>query len=284
MRTPLVLVFIAGVLVTLFAPEGIPSEPINPGPQEEAKLWSAASIMPPVFDPYTFNIKCPEIHLGLVNDGTQVLGSGLRESVLIVNGQPLRSEKWDSELKHCLRGDKWEKLQPGDHTVVVCSLHGMFKEPGVYRVSWKGKNFQSPEALLRIIPLKPAAPKETKGKLWAVGSVVPPVIVMDRPGVSRSMLLLELTNEGKETVDTGADDSVLVINDQPLKGRDWDMALQNGLRSDNWTRLPPGVSTGKGIGSWANFITQPGIYRLSWRGKTFESPEILFRIMPAKAK
>src|SRR5438309_939361 len=152
MRSTIIAALIAGVLLTCLGSGGTRGQAIKPSVQDEPKLWAAASIDRTVFDPYTFNVGGPDIHLGLVNDDTRVRETGLRESVLMVNGRPIQSERWDMTLKQRLRGDTWEKLRPGEYTVVSCPLWDFIKEPGTYRVSWKGKHFQSPEAVLRIVP------------------------------------------------------------------------------------------------------------------------------------
>ena len=105
-------------------------------------------------------------------------------------GRPIQSERWDLTLKQRLRGDTWEKLQPGGDTVVVCPLWDFVKEPGTYRVSWKGKHFQSPEAVLRIVPREPAPSKESGVNLWAAVSVLPPVFAEDWQTVNRATLSL----------------------------------------------------------------------------------------------
>lgn len=183
MRSIIVVGVVAGVVTAFVGPGGSRGGQVKPAAEEQPKLWVAVSMSHSVYDPYTFNIKGPEIHLGLVNDGTQTVETGLRESVLIVNGKPLTGDKWEAALKECLKGDTWEKLRPGDHTVVVCPLQGLIGETGTYRLSWKGKHFQSPETVLRFLPRDPVPSKEPGVKLWAAVRVLPPVVVMDRPGV-----------------------------------------------------------------------------------------------------
>jgi hypothetical protein len=284
MRTVTIAGIAAGVLAAFFGTGEIGRAQIKPAAKETSKLWSAVSMSHSVFDPFTFNVSGPEIHLGLVNDGTQTVETGLRDSVLIVNGKSLSGEKWEAALKECLTGDAWERLRPNEHTVVVCPLQGLVDQPGTYRLSWKGKQFQSPETVLRILPRDPVPSKEPGIKLWAAVRVVPPVVVMDRPGVSRHMLFLELVNDGKDTVETGVADSVLFLNDLRFRGGDWRDAILGGPGSDDWTRLRPGETTGKGIGSWPSFFPEAGIFRVSWRGKNFQSPEITYRVLPPKVK
>ena len=152
MRAAIAALLVAGVLSTFLAAGRTRGEPVKLSKAEGPKLWSAISISHAVFDPDAFTIDRPKVHLGLVNDGTQVLETGLRESVLVVDGQPRRGSAWDAALKEGLRGDTWEKLPPGEHVGVVCPLEKVITEPGTYRVSWKSRTFQSPEALLRIMP------------------------------------------------------------------------------------------------------------------------------------
>jgi hypothetical protein len=302
MRAAVAALLVAGVLGTFLAAGGTRGEPVKPIKENGPKLWSAISIKPPVFDPEMFTIDRPKvrIYLGLVNDGTRTLETGLRESVLVVNGQPRRGEAWEAALKEGLRGDTPEKLSPGEHAGVVCPLDEVITERGTYRVSWKGRNFQSPEVVYRIMPRgssskpkpaapqaanKPDSPKETQGKLWAVISIIPPLLIRENTStVDRTMIFLELVNDGAQTIETGAGESVLVVNGKPLRSGAWDSALHNGLISfDRWEKLPPGDFTGIGR-SLHGIITEPGTYRVSWRGKNFQSPEVVYRILPGKAK
>jgi hypothetical protein len=154
MRAAVVALLVAGVLGTFLAAGVTWGEPVKPAKAEAPKLWAAISISRPVFDPEAYTADRPKIHLGLVNDGTRTLETGLRESVLVVNGQLRRGEAWEAALKDGLRGDTWEKLPPGGHVGVVCPLEDVITEPGTYRVSWKGRDFQSPEVVYRILPAK----------------------------------------------------------------------------------------------------------------------------------
>jgi hypothetical protein len=299
MRAAIATLLLAGVVGMSLGAGGPRGEPVNPGKAEGPKIWSAISISRPVFDPDTFTIDRPKVHLGLVNDGTQTLETGLRDSVLVVNGQPRRGEAWDAALKAGLRGDTWEKLAPGEHAGVACQLEDVIKEPGVYRVSWRGKNFESPEVVFRRMPRasdnkpnraapqaaapKPDSPKETQGKLWAVISIIPPVLVPDTSTKSPSGIGLYVGNDGTQAVDTGADDSVLVINGRPQRSWGWQMALKNGPSGPEWLQMPPRDFIGI-IRPLSGIVSEPGIYRVSWKGKNFQSPEVVYRILPPKAK
>lgn len=43
-------------------------------------------------------------------------------------------------------------LPPGDHLSFGYALGDHFREPGIYRVSWRGANFRSPEVVFRVLP------------------------------------------------------------------------------------------------------------------------------------
>jgi hypothetical protein len=49
----------------------------------------------------------------------------------------------------------WGALPPGDNLHFDRALGSLFNEPGIYRVSWQGEGFQSPEITLRILPAPP---------------------------------------------------------------------------------------------------------------------------------
>jgi hypothetical protein len=294
MRAAVVGLFVAGVLGTFLGVRATLGEPVKPGKAVGPKLWSAISISCAVYDPETFSVDRPKVHLGLVNDGTQALETGLRDSVLVIDGLPRRGAAWDAALKEGLRGDAWEKLPPGGHVGVVCPLEEVITEPGTYKVSWRGKTFQSPEVVYRLLPRagdrkpkraappaapKPDAPNEARGKLWAVISIVPPVLVRDPSTRYPDWIELDLGNDGAQAVEPKAEDSVLVVNGQPQRSRGWQMGLRNGLFSGEWFKMPPGGWTGI-MRPLSGIITEPGVYRVSWRGENFQSPEVVYRILP----
>jgi hypothetical protein len=286
----------AGIVLTVAGAGGTIDPQGKPGADEPGKLWAAIGISKSVFDPETWTIDRPKVHLILVNDRTHAIETGVRESVLVVNGKPRPGEAWDAALEKGLGGNTSEKLRPGEQLEVVCPLQEVITEPGIYRVSWRAKNFESSEAVYRLMPragesdAKPAAakagnksgpPKAAEGSMWAVISIVPPVSASGTSTKGPVWIELHLGNDGTQTVDTGADDSVLVVNGQPLRSRDWQVLLSSGPFSGDWPRMPPRRHTGI-IRNFDGIITEPGIYRVSWRGKNFQSHEVMYRVLPAK--
>jgi hypothetical protein len=121
-------------------------------------------------------------------------------------------------------------------------------------------------------------------KLWAVMSVSPPVLDWDTWVVdpdNRLMIYFGLVNDGAKIVDPDVDRSQLLINGKPLK--EWGFIIGNGPRDDRWEALPPGDDLAFGS-SMGKYFKEPGIYKLSWKGKAFQSPEVVFRVMPKDGK
>jgi hypothetical protein len=150
MRTVLFALFIASAAVAPFA-----AGQISPVPQMKGStLWAAISVSRAVYHPDTITTDRFTMSFGLVNDGTKTVETGTSESFLVVNGTPLRSHEWWMAINNGLRDGGWERLPPGESTGVHLSVEKFFQEPGVYRVSWRGKNFQSPEIVFRVMPSK----------------------------------------------------------------------------------------------------------------------------------
>jgi hypothetical protein len=129
-----------------------------------------------------------------------------------------------------------------------------------------------------------APKKETDkadGKLWAAISVNMPVRTWPTFTTDRFMLYFGLVNDGDKTVDPELESSQLLVNGNELK--DWRFILSNGPRDDRWEALPPGDNLSFGIALGARF-EKPGVYRVSWKGKGFKAPEIVFRVMPKDGK
>lgn len=125
------------------------------------RLWAAISVSHPVFDAEVASEDPFLLHLALVNDGEKTIDPELAASQLIVNGKEV-GDDWSRTIGNGLRDDRFEALPPGDHLAMTISFGGdfrealarHFREPGVYRVSWKGKRFESPQVVFRVMPRK----------------------------------------------------------------------------------------------------------------------------------
>jgi hypothetical protein len=111
-------------------------------------LWAGLSVNHPIFR--AGQTKDMRIELTLVNDGDQVIDPKIPESQILINGKELS----DSGLILSSIEDvtRFKALPPGQSLRFDCVLADPFKEPAIYRLSWKGTSFQSSEIVLRILP------------------------------------------------------------------------------------------------------------------------------------
>ena len=90
------------------------------------------------------------IEFTLVNDGDKVIDPRIADSRIVINGK----ERTDSGLifSSVQNGDRFKALSPGESLQFSLPLGDQFREPGTYRISWKGDGFHSPEIVLRVLP------------------------------------------------------------------------------------------------------------------------------------
>lgn len=131
------------------------------------------------------------VEFTLVNDSKEALEPGIADSRLIINGQEhpasdlLNDSPRETRHKFPEAGSKIArrsntnvvepsssvgstrptdeaadpagtkspvtKLSPGEHVEFVSQLGNYCRKPGVYRVSWRGRNYASPEVVFRVL-------------------------------------------------------------------------------------------------------------------------------------
>jgi hypothetical protein len=123
--------------------EGLPAPKAN-------GIWAALGVNRVVFR--QSEVKGLTIEFTLVNDGEATIDPKIGESRIVVQGKELA----DSGLimGNGPRDARFTALPPGEHLSFSYSLGDHFKEPGIYRVSWRGANFRSPEVVFRVLPEK----------------------------------------------------------------------------------------------------------------------------------
>jgi hypothetical protein len=129
-------------------------------------------------------------------------------------------------------------------------------------------------------PQKEAA--APKAKLWAGLSVTSPTIGADDVHDGRFfMVSFALVNDGDKAVNPEIDSSQFMVNGKELK--DWGFIIRNGPRGEDFESLAAGqaVRFGKGMG---RYFSEPGVYRVQWKGKAFESAVLEFRVLPANSR
>jgi hypothetical protein len=140
--TAFLLCFVASFTIAHGATDKVPKAP------QADILWASISVTRPIVD-RSVQTNIPfSIAFGLVNDGDKTLDPELRASRLLVNGKEL--EKWS--LGGGPQDARFVALPPGDYLSLGCNMEDHFQTPGVYRVVWKGKRFQSPEIVFRVMP------------------------------------------------------------------------------------------------------------------------------------
>ena len=117
-------------------------------PKKARSLWAGLSVNHPVFK--AGQTKGLRIEFTLVNDGDQVIDPKIQESRIAINGKELSDS--GLILGSVEEGTRFKELPPGESLQFDRLLGDQFKQPGVYRVSWKGAGFQSSEIVFRILP------------------------------------------------------------------------------------------------------------------------------------
>lgn len=117
----------------------------------EKKLWVAISVNKPIVergaagDPFM-------MHFALLNDGDKTINPRpeVESSQLLVNGKELKD--WSFIVANGIRDKRWEALPPGDYLTFGYSLGNYFDKPGTYKVTWKGRGFESAAVVFRVVP------------------------------------------------------------------------------------------------------------------------------------
>jgi hypothetical protein len=124
------------------------AKPSTADPKKAGSLWAALSVNHPIFR--AGQTKELRIEFTLVNDGDKVIDPKIPESRIVINGKELGDS--GMMLSSVQKGTRFKSLPPGENLQFDCLLVDQFKEPSIYRVSWKGAGFQSPEIVFRILP------------------------------------------------------------------------------------------------------------------------------------
>jgi hypothetical protein len=135
------------LIITLFV-SGLLVVSLVSANQEHPKLWASLSVSRPLF--HAGWTKELLIHFTLVNDGSKTIDPRIESSKIIINGVELENSGFI--LSNGPRDRRWRAVPPGDSLEFTYALEDYFKEPGIYRVSWKGDNFETPTIVFRIMP------------------------------------------------------------------------------------------------------------------------------------
>lgn len=122
-------------------------------------LWAMVAVNHPVFaQADTRNLA---VEFTLVNDGQKPLNPRIGESRILINGKEL--DQSSAVLDQSAPKEAHDKaLAPGESLRFSCTLGRFFQEPGIYRITWVGRAFRSPDAVVRVLPAKTTARPENK--------------------------------------------------------------------------------------------------------------------------
>jgi hypothetical protein len=114
----------------------------------EKKLWAAMSVSHPV---YVLGQKEPfMLHFAIVNDGTGPVDPEIQSTKLLINGKEWKD--WDFNIGQGPRDNRFFFLGARDHLNFGLKFNEQLKEPGIYKLTWKGKDFQAPDVVFRVLP------------------------------------------------------------------------------------------------------------------------------------
>ena len=121
----------------------------EPKPQAP-KLWAGVSASSPDSTSNAlFTVQDTErltIGLAVVNDGAKPVSFERGETELIVNGKPLAGFGDDFR-----EGPVWDRIVPGKPFSAALGLGKHFAKPGVYKIQWRGKGFESAVLEFRVV-------------------------------------------------------------------------------------------------------------------------------------
>jgi hypothetical protein len=110
-------------------------------------LWAALAVNHPIFE--RGRTKDLTIEFTLVNDGDTAIDPRIAESTIVINDNDLADS--GEILGGGPKDARFQSLPAGAHLQLSFPLGDHFHEPGIYRVSWKGARFQSPEVFVRVV-------------------------------------------------------------------------------------------------------------------------------------
>jgi hypothetical protein len=122
----------------------------KPGSTNQPKtgsLWAAVTVNHSTFK--QGKTKDLRIEFSLVNDGDKVIDPKIAASRIVINGKELADS--EAVFGGVPKDVRFRALSRGEGRQFDVLLGDHFKEPGAYRVSWKGTAFQSSEIVLRIL-------------------------------------------------------------------------------------------------------------------------------------
>jgi len=120
--------------------------------QEQPKIWAAIGVNKPLFRAGEIREdKDLLLYFIVVNDGSSAINPKFDSSKLVVNGSE-PADLNNGVFGSGLRSTYDSALPPGKSLEHVYGIGERFKKPGVYKIVWKGEEFETLPIVFRIMP------------------------------------------------------------------------------------------------------------------------------------
>jgi hypothetical protein len=118
-------------------------------PAAKIGLSATISVAQAVF--HVKETKTLNVNFTVTNAGAATVDPDIRSTQLLVNGAV--QEGWLMVMANGPRTSQFEALPPGQTLRFGAQLGSRyFAKPGVYKVRWKGPNYETPEITFRVVP------------------------------------------------------------------------------------------------------------------------------------
>jgi len=163
-----VTLILVAALVALAAGAQEPPKPKGaPKLEEGTKLWAAVSVSDTLLNwgdlAWKTELRPPfMIRFYMVNDGDKVVDPKIESSQLFINGKECKGKDapygldWPFIVVNGPQNNRRNALPPGDYLSFGYAMGDSFKQPGSYRIKWKGEGFEAPEVVFRVMPREKA--------------------------------------------------------------------------------------------------------------------------------
>ena len=153
MRRRLVIL-VVGLWIVADLPKRAEGDEKKPQPaRAEKAVWAGISVNQAIFRQEELEDQgALLIKFALVNDSDKTTATDVDSWRIMVNGKQMSERNTSLMFGNGSRME--DTLPPGGHAQVAKAMGVYFKEPGTYKVSWKGQNFASPEITFRVLPRK----------------------------------------------------------------------------------------------------------------------------------
>jgi hypothetical protein len=159
------LILVAALVAVAAGAQEAPKPKEAPHVAKGTKLWAAVSVSDTILNwddtAWEVGLRPPfGITFYLVNDGDKVVDPKVDSSQLFINGKECKGKDapygldWPFIIANGPHDERRNALPPGEDHQFGYTMGKYFKEPGIYRIKWKGEGFEASEVVFRVMPRK----------------------------------------------------------------------------------------------------------------------------------